>query len=301
MYNGQPEFELTTFDAAITMDDGNANPEEHSSGVLGLRYTAQETMANQDIFEQPSLRQQQLAFANAIRHPQKKLSVEGVATDRMAVYRELFFNNFKETLSSAFPVLHKVLPVEQWTDLCARFFADHPCRSPYLAYLPREFLRYLHHHPVTDPPWLYELAQWEWTELDLFLAPDVTLVKDGNDVLNHVPVLSPLTRRHHFNYAVHNIGVDNLPVAPAEHSVHLLAWRKPDDAIGFMQLNALSASLLELIGCNRHETGQALLLQVAHRYSEFDPAVIFQGGADALQSFHNNHIVFLKHPQKEIA
>ena len=83
--------------------------------------------------------------------------------------------------------------------------------------------------------------------------------------------------------------------------MHLLAWRKPDDDIGFMQLNALSACLLEMIGHNQHATGQALLSKVAAEFSEFDSAVIMQGGADALQSFHHNSIVFLNYPQKDNA
>ena len=140
--------------------------------------------------EPVALRQQQLAFAAAIRHPQKQHVIKGVTADRMAIYRDLFFNNFIDTLSSAFPVLHKVMPSEQWHTLCEQFFAHYPCRTPYLARLPQELLMYLQHNPVTDPPWFMELAQWEWTELDLFLAPDVNVVPTGDDVMNHVPTLS---------------------------------------------------------------------------------------------------------------
>lgn len=251
--------------------------------------------------ETATLRQQQLAFADAIRHPKKHIAIAGVAPDRMAVYRDLFLNNFIDTLSSAFPVLHKVLAARQWQGLCEHFFAEHTCRTPYLAHLPQAFLTYLQYHPVTDPPWLYELAQWEWTELDLFLAPDVEVVSSGDDVLNLVPRLSPLVRSQHFNYAVQNISVDYLPTAPAPHSTHLLAWRKADDTIGFMQLNTLSARLLDLLADNQQLTGQALLNLVAAEFPEMDSAIILQGGMDALKHFHNNRIIFLSSPNEVTA
>ncbi len=246
------------------------------------------------------LQQQQLAFAAYIRDPQKHHAIEGLEEERMAVYRDLFFNNIQETLASAFPVLHKVLDAEQWQILCEQFFADFQCHTPYLSRLPYEFVTYLKQSQVNDPPWLIELAQWEWTELELFLAPDANItMATTQDVLNDIPMLSPLVRLQNFNYAVHNISVDYLPDAPAEQAVHLLAWRKPDDDIGFMQLNAMSARLLEMIRDNKSCTVHDMLSSIAAEYSEFDPAVIMQGGLDALQSFLNNTIVYLSTPKDE--
>ncbi|TNF37655.1 MAG: DUF2063 domain-containing protein [Gammaproteobacteria bacterium] len=243
--------------------------------------------------EPVTLRQQQLAFAACIRDPQKHKTFYGIAEERLAVYRELFFNNVKETLASAYPVLHQVLPQEQWQVLCEQFFAEHRCHTPYLSRVPEEFLRWLQQQQVNDPPWLLELAQWEWTELDLFLAPDEEDTSTTDDLLNAVPKFSTLARLHHFDYAVHTIGVDHIPEAPAEQSVHLLAWRKPDDDIGFMQLNALSASLLELIRHNQQQTVQELLAMIAEAFDDYAPELIMQGGVDALQSFVSHHIVLL--------
>ena len=249
---------------------------------------------------QPELsdfQQQQYAFADYIRDPQKHKIIDGVVEERMAVYRDLFFNNIKETLASAFPVLHQVLATEQWQALCEQFFAEYRCHTPYLSRVPLEFVTWLQQNAVTSPPWLIELAQWEWTELDLFLAPDANIESStDHDVLNAVPVLSPLARLHHFDYAVHNIGIDYVPDAPAEQAVHLLAWRKPDDDIGFMQLNTLSACLLEMIRLNQNNTGQELLALIAAEFSDFATEVIMQGGLDALESFLNNTIVYT-HPK----
>ncbi len=245
------------------------------------------------------LQQQQLAFAAYIRDPQKHHAIEGLEEERMAVYRDLFFNNIQETLASAFPVLHKVLDAELWQILCEQFFADFQCHTPYLSRLPYEFVTYLKQSQVNDPPWLIELAQWEWTELELFLAPDADVVSDiTDDVMHGVPMLSSLARVQNFRYPVQNISVDYVPTAPAEQTVHLLAWRKPDDDIGFMQLNALSAHLLELIRDNRTNTVHELLTMIAAEHMEFSSDVIMQGGLDALQSFINNTVVYIS-PQKK--
>ena len=243
--------------------------------------------------------QQQMAFAAYIRDPQTHNAIEGIAEERMAVYRDLFFNNIKDTLSSAFPVLHKVVDTDQWKMLCERFFAEYRCHTPYLSRVPQKFLNYLQQNQLNDPPWLIELAQWEWTELELFLAPDADVVSDiTDDVMHGVPMLSPLARVQDFCYPVQNISVDYVPAAPAEQTVHLLAWRKPDDDIGFMQLNDLSARLLDLIRDNQTNTVHELLTMIAAEHTEFSPDVIMQGGLDALQSFINNTVVYIS-PQKK--
>jgi uncharacterized protein len=246
---------------------------------------------------QTPLRRQQLSFAAYIRNPGQPVSLGNIADERMVVYRELFFNNIQETLSSAFPVLQQVLQAGQWQALCQKFFAEHRCQTPYLNRVPQEFLNYLQQNNISEPPWLLELAQWEWTELELFLAPDSDITDAAcTDVLDAVPILSPLARVHSFMYPVHQISKQFLPNARAQEIIHLLAWRKRDDRIGFMQLNALSARLLELVRKNLDSTVHQILLKIACEYSEYDAGIILQGGMDALQSFYDNAIVYMTTP-----
>ena len=51
----------------------------------------------------------QYRFAAHIRDPQHVPAPEGIEDRRMAIYRDLFFNNLKSLLSSTFPVLKKLL------------------------------------------------------------------------------------------------------------------------------------------------------------------------------------------------
>jgi hypothetical protein len=238
------------------------------------------------------LLQQQLAFSASIRDPLNHPVVTGVAAERMTLYRELFYNNFSETLASAFPILQQVLEADYWQQLCQEFFAQYHCATPYLSHMPGEFVVYLQQINTSEPPWLLELATWEWTELELMLAPDAD-VPDllDDDVLHAIPVLSPLLRLHAFGFPVHKICATCLPAMPDVQHNYLAAWRKPDDEIAFVQVNAFSYRLLQLLMTNRQHTGLELLNRIAGEQTAYEAAVIVRGGIEILQSFRQKNIL----------
>ena len=233
---------------------------------------------------------QQFAFASHIRNENSVASVDGVSKERLNVYRELFFNNFKDALGSAFPVTRDALDEASWLSLCEDFLNEYRCQSPYLSGLPEEFLDFLRQDGKQVTPWLTELAYWEWIELDLFLSDDECFSTEPADVLMDKPRLSTLVRLASFQYPVHTIAEGQLPDRPLDEPVHLLAWRKPDDSIGFMQLNTMSAYLLEQLN-TQDKTGEELLQVMSDTFTGFEPQVIFQGGADILQSFYHKGII----------
>ncbi len=238
------------------------------------------------------LQQQQYAFTAYVRDPENNAPPADVEQERMTLYRELFFNNIVDTLSSAFPVMHQVLDSTQWQNLCQDFFANQRCKTPYLSYLPGEFVEYLQTTGPHQQPWLNELALWEWTELELFLAPDPELPKQlRHDVLNDIPVLSPLVRLHAFHYPVHRISVDYLPKTEDQVMTYLLAWRKHDDSIGFMEANSISARLLDLLSNNDQQSGYELLDLIASEDTVFGADAIVKGGTEVLNNFYQNKIL----------
>lgn len=249
-------------------------------------------MHNASLHNSPILQQQQLAFAASIRDPLNNPAMAGVSTERMALYHELFYNNFTETLSAAFPVLRQVLDVTHWQPLCQQFFEQHTCATPYLVRMPGEFVDFLRQCHADNPPWLLELAFWEWTELELLLAPDPVLPGQLNtDVLHGIPMLSPLLRMHAFDFAVHKICADYLPDMPDAQKNYLAAWRKADDTIAFMQVNAFSFRLLQLLKDNQQQTGFELLSIIANDQTDFDSTIIVRGGTEILQSFYQKGIL----------
>lgn len=249
-----------------------------------------------------SLQTQQLALTTWLRDPQNSPALTDVASQRMQIYRELFFNNIENTLSNAFPVLHQVLPATDWQMLCEDFFSMHQCHTPHLSHLPAEFIDFAKTQThIATPDWLIELAEWEWSELELFLAQDTdTTASLGEDPLQGIPIVSPLLRLHRCHYPVHRIGAQFIPDSPSEHSWYLLAWRKPDHSIGFMQLTQLTALILEMMQLNQQQntghTGYQLLQQIAQQQDQHPEHSIIRGGSNCLNQFYKNHIIIGSQP-----
>jgi hypothetical protein len=252
-----------------------------------------------------SLQTQQLALTAWLRDPQNSPALTDVASQRMQIYRELFFNNIENTLSNAFPVLHQVLPATDWQMLCEDFFSMHQCHTPHLSHLPAEFIDFAKTQThIATPDWLIELAEWEWSELELFLAQDIDIKNTmGDNPIQGVPVVSPLLRLHQCRYPVHQIGTQFIPDAPSEQLWYLLAWRKPDHSIGFMQLTQLTALILEMMQLNQQQktsyTGYQLLEKIAGQQGEYSQQSIIQGGSDCLSHFYKNRIIIGSQPASD--
>jgi len=58
--------------------------------------------------ELPLFQQEQYRFTAHIRDPEKNPAPDTIEDRRMAVYRDLFYNNVEGFLSRSFPVLRKI-------------------------------------------------------------------------------------------------------------------------------------------------------------------------------------------------
>ena len=137
----------------------------------------------------------QAQFANHLRHPDKNLAPEGIEDRRMQIYRDLVFKNIAGFITSGFPVLSKLYSEAGWQNMLRSFVDRHTSHSPYFLSLGGEFLSYLeneHESLPEDPPFLSELARYEWAELALFVSEDE--IPDNREsslgLLDQVPVLS---------------------------------------------------------------------------------------------------------------
>lgn len=196
---------------------------------------------------------QQLAFIRRIKDPSAPLP-DGIRPERMAVYEELFFNNVQNFISSAFPVLRSLLSDTKWQALCRQFFRDEPMHSPYFLDISKAFLHWLPQVSAQFPVYATELAEHEWLELalatDLAVSP-CAWTFDADCSL----AVSPLVRLCCYQYPVQQISRDFQPTKPAEQPVFLLLYRDEADQVRFLELNAWSAALLQLIVA---EPGQQL-------------------------------------------
>ena len=239
----------------------------------------------------------QREFTAHIRDPDRQPAPDGVEDRRMKIYRDLFFNNIESLLAANFPVLHAIFSEPAWLGMVRDFYARHRCLAPLFPEVAREFLRYLQderEETPGDPPFLLELAHYEWVELALDL--DTRSVHDppadpSGNLLDGVPVLSPLVHVLSYRFPVHRIGPDFQPDrAPAE-ATHLLVYRNRCDEVKFMSLNAVSRLLLGFLQEDTSLSGRDLLVKVADHIGHPDMEKVVAGGTKLLQDFRERDIL----------
>jgi uncharacterized protein len=245
----------------------------------------------------PEFTHRQYAFAANIRDPENNPAPEGIEDRRMQIYRELFYNNVENFISGTFPVLRRIYSDADWHALVREYFSRHKSRTPLFHEIPREFLAWLeneHTGKPVDPPFLFELAHYEWVELALSIAesPAVTeQVDPDGDLLNGIPVLSPLAWHLAYQYPVHRIGPDYLPQQPGDTPTCLVVYRDRDDAVGFLEINSVTKRLLELIDAGTNRTGHELLACIATEMSHPQPDVVIRGGTEILHNLLQKQIL----------
>jgi len=210
----------------------------------------------------PTFQQQQRQFLNYLRQPQAARLPAGFAPERLAVYVDLLYNKFDESLTVSFPVIHSLLSKEDWRKLLLDFIAEHRCLTPYYRQIPDEFLHYLQQERQQpgDWPFLAELAHFEWIELQLSIAESEPVTRktlSAADLLNHVPVLAPVMQLLHYRWPVQDIGPNCLPIQPPESVNPILGYRDRDDQVRFISLSPATAQLIVLLDSGL--TGQQAL------------------------------------------
>lgn len=228
----------------------------------------------------------QLAFANYIRDPAKYPAPDAITSERLTVYRELFFNNVRGFLDNAFPVLHSLYPADAWLALQQHFFADYACQSPYFLHIAEQFVSFLQDYPLTeqDPPFLTELAHYEWAELYVgtkqALQPIAPLAAD--QVANVTLALSELALLAAYQYPVQRISRNFQPDQPGELQCFLI-YRDYQDEVIFVSLNQATLLLLNQLSENPGQTLSELTQALAPSLAPLTPAQLEAAALPLLQ------------------
>jgi len=244
------------------------------------------------------LQAQQARFAAHLRDPAAYPPPDDVVPERMAVYRRLFFNNLETLLAKAFPVLRRSLADDHWLALIRDFYARHPARTPLFHKLAEEFVDWLadgRGEQLGDPPFLAQLAHYEWVELALSTAEDpppaAPLAHPNGDLLNAPPVLAPLCWTLAYDWPVHRIGPDFQPTTASGVQTFLIVLRNRDDDVKFVEINAVTARLLTLAEEQPDASGIELLEQIAEELQHDDVDAVIAGGAEILESLRERGIL----------
>jgi len=243
-----------------------------------------------------SFEQLQREFAAHIRDPDRNPQPAGIESRRMAIYRRLFFNNIESLLAGNFPVLRSLYAEDRWRRLVREFYAEHRCRTPLFPEVAREFLRYVQEREnrAGDPPFMLELAHYEWVELALSLdeceLSELSADPLG-DLLTGRPLLSPLAWPLSYRYPVHRIGPSHQPMEPPTEATHLLVYRNRRDEVRFMQLNDVTRLLLQKMQEEPGLTGEEHLRRIAQTIGHTDPDRVIASGAEVLDDLRERDVV----------
>lgn len=243
------------------------------------------------------LNELQRQFAAHIRDPERQPAPDDIEDRRLAIYRDLFFNNLRSMLAGNFPVVHALYEPAEWSALVRDFYAEYRCHTPLFTEIAREFLRYLQdvRQPrPDDPPFLLELAHYEWIELALELderEPDAVAAQPDGDLLDGAPVLSPLAWPLSYRFPVHRIRPDYRPLEPPAEPTHLLVYRDRRDRVRFMELNAVARLLVAYLQDRPGATGRQLLQAVAADIGHPDPARVVATGGDLLTDLRERGVI----------
>ncbi|HEX5057036.1 MAG TPA: putative DNA-binding domain-containing protein [Gammaproteobacteria bacterium] len=247
--------------------------------------------------DMPEFMRKQYEFTAHLRDPENNPAPPDVEGRRMAVYRRLFFRNIESFIAKGFPVLRKLYTDADWEQLVRSFFAHHRSGSPHFIDISREFLQYLqdeHQARPCDPPFLQELAHYEWVELALSVSTetaDVGGIDPNADLLQGKPTLSPLAWPLGYRWPVQMISPEYRPETPPEQPTYLVVYRDRNDQIRFVSINAVTARLLELLQEQPELTGLEALQQIAKEMKHPNPDVVINGGLQTLEQLKSQGII----------
>lgn len=249
---------------------------------------------------EPAFQRRQFEFSAHLRDPLRNACADAEER-RLKIYRELFYNNVEDCLSSAFPVLRRISGDAVWHARVRDFYARHRSGAPQFHRVPEEFLLFLENergaHP-DDPPFLRELAHYEWVELELSTSPlepglgqGLDAADPNGDPLAGVPLLSPLAWTLAYEFPVQRIGPDFQPQQPDAQPNYLIVNRDRHDRVRFLEINAVTARLTSLIETSPDVTGRELLLQIAAELAHPQPQVVLAEGGRIFETLRSRDIL----------
>ena len=249
---------------------------------------------------------EQLAFAQALRDS-AAAAPAWIAARPLQIYRELAFNNLQRALARSFAVSRSLLSEARWNALVGAFFKTLRTNEPQLRRLPAEFTRWLADEaPHEVPAWWIALCRYEQIELELAMAdielPEAPSALQGDALaarlLSGQPRLSPLAQLFESPWPVHRIDAafaaatrDDAQPAAGQRT-QLVIWRDRADKVRFIELNALSARLLQALRDAPARSGREQLQQLAAAISQA-PEPVVEAGAQLLSSLYSREILLL--------
>jgi len=237
------------------------------------------------------------ALAAHLRDPSQHPAPEGIEDRRMRIYRRLFIGNVRSLLGGNFPVAAKILGEHEFAQPVRRFYSEHASHTPYFPEIAREMLRFIEENPdywCERWPFLYELMHYEWVELALGISAeeiDAVSCDAEGDLLEQIPLVSPLAWRLAYHFPVEQLSVDYTPEEPPAEPTFLVVWRDRADKVRFLRLNPLAAQLIANLAEQPSSSGRSQLLAMAEATGAPDAEAFVQAGLGMLEDWRRRDII----------
>lgn len=235
---------------------------------------------------------QQQALTRYLRDPDQQTPPPEMNVARVNVYRDLVFNNLSQLLSGTFPVLIRIIGDQRWRTLVRGFLRDYRAQTPKFGEIAEEFVDYLSAAPAVlanFPPFVLELAHYEWVEMVLQQSDAMPLpFTDATLLLERPLQVSALACPLAYTWPVQLLGPDHQPSSPPAQPTLLLVRREADFAVKFSELSPLAWRLLQRIGELPQLTGREQLQGLAQEAEQFADALFMDNGLALLQQMHED-------------
>ena len=226
----------------------------------------------------------QRAFTQHLRDPDR-VAAPPLPERGLAVYRNAIFLNIERFMRDNFPRVADAFPPDQWAALVRDYLIRHRADTPVFVELLGEFLHYLAHErqQAGDPPWLYEVAHFDWLENALASDERVSPAAsdDGVDLLDTPLQVNPVHEVVSYRFPVHAIDANYRPDAPPAQPTLLVAFRDAEDDFAVLDMNPVAIALFE--GVRDGEPARAVLARIADGLNHPDPAKVLAGGVALLE------------------
>jgi len=176
--------------------------------------------------------------------------LKGIIPENISQYRRLVYNVIDDMLQNAYPLTFDLLTDEEWDSAINDFFRIHKCQSPQVWYMPKEFYVYLSkvQHPLLRVyPFLEELLQFEWAEVELFMMPDIKNEHLTNGSISKDKlVINPEHKLFAFEFPVHRKNAGSIDITD-RGDFYVIGYRNKNGDVKFTDLSPALLRLLEYL------------------------------------------------------
>lgn len=239
----------------------------------------------------------QKRFAHYLRKPEESSFDEISEPRRLHVYRDLIRNNLQSFLNSAFPVSRKVLGEELWRLAGDSFRANYQSESPYFTDISGGFVDYLQVAEIQalqSYPFIRELVHYEWVELTVSLSqlPSEPGLLSEVELTAARLLVNPSAQVLRYQFPVHQVSVEHQPQQPLSEALLLVVFKNTAGLVKFIQLNPLTALLLQHLQQHPQLTLAQLQAAMEEALPQLAPATLAAGMQQTLTEFGSRELVF---------